>query len=326
MKRRLAAFPRVTLLDGPTPLERLHRIGAEIGHEALFVKRDDVMALGLGGNKLRSLEFWIGEALEQGCDTLVVAGQPVSNCCRLTAAAAAKLGLACVILHNADRPAEVEGNLLLNHLYGAEIFYLGPVDETARRDAAQEKARELREAGRRPYIIGDPLLGALGYVVAAEELLRQASTAVGNFEHIVIPGSMGPTEAGFLYGLLQGGYTGRVHVISVEYGTGVMVARIENIFAKLVEILGTLEAGPARIARYDDSFLGSGYGVTTPAAAQAMKRFATSEGLLLEPTYNAKPFAALLAMIEDGRIPSSAPVCALHTGGIPSLFTSSTLS
>ena len=325
MKRRLAAFPRVSLVDGPTPLERLHRIGAEVGHEALFVKRDDVMALGLGGNKLRSLEFWIGEALEQGCDTLVAAGQPVSNCCRLTAAAAAKLGLACVILHNADRPAEVEGNLLLNHLYGAEIFYLGPVDEAARQEAAEEKAQELREAGRRPYIIGDPLLGALGYVVAADELLGQAAASVGNFDHIVIPGSMGPTEAGFLYGLLQGGYTGQVHVISVEYSAGEMAARIEAIFAKLVEKLGALEVGPATIARYDDSFLGPGYDVITPAATQVMKRFATTEGLLLEPTYNAKPFAALLAMIEDGRIPSSAPTCALHTGGVPSLFTSSTL-
>jgi 1-aminocyclopropane-1-carboxylate deaminase/D-cysteine desulfhydrase-like pyridoxal-dependent ACC family enzyme len=326
MKRRLATYPRVSLVNGPTPLEQLHRIGAEVGHEALFVKRDDVMALGLGGNKLRSLEFWIGEALEQGCDTLVVTGQPVSNCCRLTAAAAAKLGLACVILHNADRPAEVEGNLLLNHIYGAEIFYLGPVDEAARQDAAEEKARELREAGRRPYIIGDPVLGAMGYVVAAEELLGQASAAVGNFDHIVIPGSMGPTEAGFLYGLLQGGYSGQVHVVSVEYGAGEMVARIEVIFAKLVEKLGALDAGPDTIARYDDSFLGPGYDVITPAAAQAMKRFATTEGLLLEPTYNAKPFAALLAMIEDGRIPSSAPACALHTGGVPSIFTSSTLS
>ncbi len=326
MERRLATFPRVTLVDGPTPLERLHRIGAEIGHRALFVKRDDVMALGLGGNKLRSLEFWIGEALKQGCDTLLAAGQPVSNQCRLTAAAAAKTGLACVILHNADRPAEVEGNLLLNHLYGAEIFYLGPVDEAARQEAAEDKARELRKAGRRPYIIGDPALGALGYVVAAEELLRQASPAVGTFDHIVIPGSMGTTEAGFLYGLLQGGFSGQVHVISVEYGAEEMAARIEAIFAKLVEKLGGLEAGPATIARYDDSFLGPGYGVTTPAAAQAMKRFATSEGLLLEPTYTAKPFAALLSMIEDGLIPGGAPVCALHTGGVPSLFVSSTPS
>ncbi len=319
-------LPRVSLVNGPTPLEQLHRIGAEIGHRALFVKRDDVMALGLGGNKLRSLEFWIGEALKRGCDTLLVAGQPVSNQCRLTAAAAAKTGLACVILHNANRPEQVEGNLLLNHLYGAEICYLGPLDEAARQEAAEEKARELGKAGRRPYIIGDPVLGAAGYVVAAEELLHQASDAIGNFDHIVIPGSMGPTEAGFLYGLLRGGFTGQVHVISVEYGADELAARIEAIFAGLVDKLGGLGIGPSMIARYDDTFLGPGYGMTTPAAAQAMKRFATSEALLLEPTYTAKPFAALLSMIEDGLIPGSAPVCALHTGGVPSLFSRSTLS
>jgi len=278
------------------------------------------MALGLGGNKLRSLEFWIGEALSQGRDTLLVAGQPVSNQCRLTAAAAARMGLACVILHNADRPARAEGNLLLSHLYGAEICYLGPVDEAARQMATEEKARMLRRQGRKPYIVGDPVLGALGYVVAAEELLGQAAGAVGSFEHIVIPGSMGPTEAGFLYGLLQGGYSGQVHIISVEYDADETASRIEGIFADLVEKLGGLGAGPSAIARYDDTFLGPGYGVTTPAAAEAMKRFARSEALLLEPTYTAKPFAALLAMIESGAIPRSAPVCALHTGGVPSLF------
>ncbi|MFP6730544.1 MAG: pyridoxal-phosphate dependent enzyme [Alphaproteobacteria bacterium] len=319
-------LPRISLIERPTPLEQLHRIGAELGHDALFVKRDDVMALGLGGNKVRGLEFWIGEAMSQDCDMLLVAGQPVSNQCRLTAAAAAKTGLDCVILHNADRPARIEGNLLLNHLYGAEIRYLGPLDEPARQIAVEEMAHELRKAGRRPYIIGDPVLGAAGYVVAAEELLRQASETVGSFEHIVMPGSMGPTQAGFLYGLLHGGYTGKVHVISVEYERDEMVARIETIFAAVSEKLGVLENAPSTIARYDDSFLGPGYGMASPESAQAMKRFTTSEGLLLEPTYTAKPFAALLSMIEDGSIPKSAPVCALHTGGVPSLFVSSTLA
>ena len=318
-------LPRVRLIDHPTPLEQLHRIGAGIGHQALFVKRDDAMALGLGGNKLRSLEFWIGEALNQGCDTLLVAGQPVSNQCRLTAAAAAKVGLDCVILHNADRPQRVEGNLLLSHLYGAEICYLGPLNETERQEAAEQTAHELSKAGHRPYIIGDPVLGAVGYVVAAEELLNQASEAVGDFDHIVIPGSMGPTEAGFLYGLLRGGFTGQVHVISVEYGADELAARIEGIFAGLMEKLGALGVGPSMIARYDDTFLAPGYGVAGPAATDAMKRFATSEALLLEPTYTAKPFAALLAMIEDGTIPGGASVCALHTGGVPSLFACPTL-
>ena len=115
----LEHLPRVDLLDGPTPFQRLARLQAETGHDALWVKRDDVAALGLGGNKLRSLEYWIGEAGRTGCDTLVVAGAPESNQCRLTAAAAAKLGLGCLILHGGDPPASEIGNLMLNRLLGA---------------------------------------------------------------------------------------------------------------------------------------------------------------------------------------------------------------
>ena len=238
----------------------------------------------------------------------------------MTAAAAAKVGLGCVILHNAERPARIAGNLLLNHLFGAEIHYLGPLDEDARDIAMAEKARELRKAGANPYIVGDAMVGAVGYVVGAEELLGQASETVGSFEHIVMPGSMGTTEAGFLYGLLRGGFSGTVHVISVEYAAPEMATRIEAIFARVAAELGALAGGPADIARYDDSFLGSGYAMTSPESATAMKRFATTEGLLLEPTYTAKPFAALLAMIEHGVIAKDAPTCALHTGGVPSLF------
>ena len=316
----LEALPRVRLLDGPTPLEHLRRIGAQLGHDAIYVKRDDVMPLGLGGNKVRSLEFWIGEALQRGADTLLVAGQTVSNQCRLTAAAAAKVGLDCVILHNGDRPEKIEGNLLLNHLFGAEIVYLGAISEAVRATASEEMARELQARRRNPYIVGDPVLGAAGYVVAAGELMQQAAQCVGRFDHIVIPGSMGPTEAGLLYGLLQGGYAGTVHVISVEYAKQELEARIERIFVGLESTLGRLGVKASAIARYDDSFLAPGYGIAGPAAQEAMTRLAQTEALLLEPTYTAKPFAALLSMLSTGAIAGTESVCALHTGGLPSLF------
>ena len=308
------------MVKEPTPLEHLGRIGAELGHGAVYAKRDDVMALGLGGNKLRSLEFWLGEAMRQGADTLLVAGMTSSNQCRLTAAAAAKVGLDCVVMHNANRPERIEGNLLLSHHYGARIIYLGPMDEASRQAAVEDHARELRKSGRNVYLVGDPVLGAVGYVVAADELLRQAAASIGRFAHIVIPGSMGPTEAGFLYGLLRGGFRGKVHVISVEYDVAETRTRIETIFRGLEDTLGTLGIGLADIARYDDTFLGSGYGMTSPVAVRAAERFATTEGLLLEMTYTAKPFAALLAMIESGSIAHDEPVCALHTGGVPSIF------
>jgi 1-aminocyclopropane-1-carboxylate deaminase/D-cysteine desulfhydrase-like pyridoxal-dependent ACC family enzyme len=314
-------LPRVSLVAEPTPLEHLSRIGAALGHGSVYVKRDDVMALGLGGNKLRSLEFWIGEALRQECDTLLVAGMTASNQCRLTAAAAAKLGLHCIVMHNEHRPERIGGNLLLSQLYGAEMVFLGPMDEEARRDAVEAHAVGLRRSGRKVYIVGDSVLGAVGYVVAAEELLRQAKSLGVSFAHLVIPGSMGPTEAGFLYGLLRGGFRGRVHVISVEYQASEMTSRIETVFRGLEDCLGALEAGPGDIARYDDGFLGPGYAKASPEALRAAARFAATEALLLETTYTAKPFAALLSLIENGAITPDEPVCALHTGGVPTIFT-----
>src|SRR5690606_12244359 len=180
----LSGIPRIRLLDGPTPLERLRRVEALTGHGGIFVKRDDCMPLGMGGNKVRSLEFWLGEALEQGCDILLVAGAPVSNQCRLTAAAAARLGLECLILHNADEPARDEGNLLLSRLTGAKFRFLGPIDEEERAVRVQEAAAELRRQGRRPYVVGDPVVGALGYVVGAIELHQQAEAQALDLRHV----------------------------------------------------------------------------------------------------------------------------------------------
>lgn len=292
----------------------------------MFVKRDDAMALGMGGNKLRSLEFWAGEALDRGCDTLVVGGQAVSNQCRLTAATAAKLGLDCIVLHNDDPPERLDGNSLLSHLYGATTRYLGPVTEEEREEAVGTFAEELRRSGKRPYIVGEPVLGAVGYVVAAEELLRQCATAIDDLQHIVIPGSMGPTEAGLTYGLLAGGFAGQVHIISVEYDALELTGRVLKIFEGMERLLGELATDPATIWRFDDNFLAPGYGTLNNAAADAMQRFAASEAILLEPTYTAKPFAALISMIETGVIAPESSVCALHTGGLPTLFSAQTQS
>jgi len=311
---------KISLLAGPTPLEPLKRIGAITGHPNIFVKRDDVMPLGMAGNKVRSLEFWMAEALQQGADTVLVAGQCVSNQCRLTAAAAAKIGLNCVILHNDAQPARIEGNLLLSTLFGAEIIFLGPVSEQERADKVTQKADDLQKQGKKPYIIGDPVLGAMGYVVAAQELLLQTPKEIGSFDCIVIPGSMGPTEAGLLYGLIASGYPGQVYVISVEYQKQEMQQRIEHIFNRLEQKLGKTLQNPDSIAIFDDRFLGNGYGIASAASNAATQVFATTEALLLEPTYTAKPFAALLAMVADQTIKPTESVCILHTGGTPSLF------
>lgn len=317
----LTAAPRLPLLDGPTPLQRMPRIEADTGHRALYVKRDDAMSLGLGGNKLRSLEFWLGEARAAGCDTVLVAGKPVSNQCRLTAAAAAKCGLACVILHNADPPAHETGNLLLNRLYGADIRFLGPVDEAERGRRMAALRDELAAAGRTPYVVGDPAVGALGYVAAAFELHRQAFEAGLDLRHVVLPGSMGVTEAGFLFGCACLGNPFRVHLVSVEYDRDELRARIDGVLRALAAHTGVAPgADPAAAACYYDTYLGPGYERPTPEARAALRTFAEKEGLLLEMTYTAKPFAALLDFAADGTLPPDEPACILHTGGVPALF------
>lgn len=313
-------LPRVGLLDGDTPFQRLERVETATGHRSLWAKRDDVAALGLGGNKLRSLEYWLGEARLRGCDILVAAGAPESNQCRLTAAAAAKLGLDCLILHGGDPPASEVGNLMLNRLLGAEIRFLGPVDEAERGRRARAACDELAGAGRRPYLIGEPVLGALGYARAAAELARQARGLGVTLRHVVLPGSMGPTEAGFLYGSALLGLDLTVHLVSVEYGEAELAERITVIVDGLARHSGQPAGDWRRRMIIHMDQLGPGYGRPTPESVAAVAACARLEGFFLEHTYTAKAFAGLLRMLGDGRIPEDEPACFVHTGGVPALF------
>jgi 1-aminocyclopropane-1-carboxylate deaminase/D-cysteine desulfhydrase-like pyridoxal-dependent ACC family enzyme len=316
-----SGIPRVRLLDGPTPLEPLSRLRKEIGCGPLYVKRDDCMPLGMGGNKIRSLEFWLGQAKAEGADVIVVAGAPVSNQCRLAAAAAAKIGLDCLILHSSDRPAKAEGNYLLNRILGAEIRFLGPVSEGQRGILAQAAMEELRNRGRRPYLIGNPALGALGYVSCAVELFCQAANSGIDLQDIVLPGSMGPTETGFILGNALLGNPFHVHLVSVEYSTEELSQRISKIYEDTCTVIGKKPQGKwdQRVDIYED-YLGKGYDHPTQESLSAIKTVARLEGLFLENTYTSKTFAGMIDLTEKGRIAVTKPACVLHTGGTPALF------
>ncbi|WP_022727661.1 pyridoxal-phosphate dependent enzyme [Fodinicurvata sediminis] len=318
----LSGLPRYRLVPGPTPLERLDRLAAHVGHHGLYAKRDDCMALGMGGNKLRSLEFWLGEALVRQADTLLVAGRRTSNQCRLTAAAAAKCGLRCIVLHNDDPPERAEGNLLLSRLYGAETRFLGPMEEDERSRRLAELAEQMEASGYRCYIVGDPVVGALGYVACAAELIVQAGEQEAALENVILPGSMGPTEAGFLFGCALAGAPFRVHLVSVEYGIDRLAYLVEDLFSCLCAHTGvTPSVKPASFVRYHERYLGAGYDIPTPEAVAALQTVAALEGMLLEATYTAKTFAGALDLIERGEIASDSPTCLIHTGGVPSFFT-----
>lgn len=313
-------FPRIDLVGGPTPLEPMRRIGALTGHPLLFVKRDDCMPLAFGGNKVRSLEYWLGEALARDSDMLVIAGGLASNQCRLTAAAAAKIGLEVQVLYAGDASLPLRGNALLTQRLGAEIRRLGPVSEAQRGALARQAVADLEKAGRRPYLVGDPLVGALGYVRAAQELAEQAFAMGCDLHHIILPGSMGVTEAGMIFGAACLNLPWTFHLISVEYDAATLRQRLDRILGALAGALGQQPAGLSDRLRIDVAQLGEGYGIPTEASVAAASLFARHEALMLEQTYVAKTFAGLLDGIAGGALPPDEVACILHTGGTPSIF------
>lgn len=317
---------QIKLLEGPTPLQKIPRFGASIHLPNLYIKRDDHMLLGLGGNKLRNLEFWLAEALKQKADLLVAAGGLQSNQCRLTAAAAAKVGLQCLLIHNDDRPAVPEGNGFLNYLLGAETIYLGKISEEERGRQVETILDRLKKQGRRPYLIGDAGLGALGYANAAEELAQQSLLLERPINQVVIVGAMCVTAGGFLYGTSLCNAPYHVHVISVEYPLEIMKSAIEQVWQKAINRTGKIpELHYTAFSTFYDAYLGEDYAIPTEEAWKAMKSLAQLEGIFLEQVYSAKTMAGLIDLRRRGLLQEEDCVCIIHTGGYGALFTQNKL-
>lgn len=322
----LSPYPRVSLLDGATPLQRLTRLEQQLNSDvAIYVKRDDCMGLGLGGNKLRKLEFLMGEARAQGCDTFITTGGLQSNHARLTAAAAARAGMACeLVLARMVARDELaytrNGNMLLDQLFGATIHTVD-ADPLA---LAQERARALAEVGRKAYVVGlggSSPLGSLGYVACAAELVQQEQTLGTPFSRIVIPtGSFG-THGGLAAGLqLLGADASRLQAFSVLAQADAARTRTAALVGDIFALLQQQATPDVAALHVDDTQLGAGYGIPTPEMVEAVRLLARAEGLVLDPVYSGKAFAGLLAMIRQGEVPAGASVLFLMTGGTPGLF------
>jgi 1-aminocyclopropane-1-carboxylate deaminase len=323
----LEAVPRQPLAQLPTPLHPLPRLSAELGGPQLWIKRDDLTGLAGGGNKTRKLEYLVADALASGADTLVTVGAIQSNHTRQTAAAAARAGLGCVLLHNAWTTApgphyRSAGNILLSDLLGAELL----VDETPRPlgDAGQLGAlvEHLRSAGRRPYLIpggaSDHPLGGLGYALAAVELSDQAGALGVRFDAIVhCTGSSG-TQAGLLAGLAALGSSTRVIGISDDDETEEKAPRILRLANATLEHLQL----PQRVAPADVEVVvadPSPYGVADPATVRAIDLLARTEGLIADPVYEGKAVRGLIELVHDGRVRRGQNVLLLHMGGTPAV-------
>jgi 1-aminocyclopropane-1-carboxylate deaminase/D-cysteine desulfhydrase/L-cysteate sulfo-lyase len=314
----------------PTPLHRLERLGAEVGHGELYIKRDDLSGLALGGNKTRSLEFLLGDALDKGADIVITAGGLQSNLCALTAAACCKIGMDCILVHNDHRPERLEGNMLLNHLFGASSVFIGKTDDEGTRTLEMERlAQELVSQGRKPYIIHNGAstpLGSLGYASAAFELYDQCKDRGINIKHIGMVGAMGGTASGFILGNALLGNPFHVHVISVEYQKDMLEGIISNITREGHKLISERTSPnldlPPLVTNFTvyEEYLGKGYAVPTPLSRQTLYKVPRKEGILLEDVYTSKTIGGFLDLIERGIISHDEGACYIHTGGLGSLF------
>jgi L-cysteate sulfo-lyase len=330
MLSHLGKLSRFNLLEGCTPIERLSRLEQKLGYEGcppIYVKRDDLMGIGGGGNKLRKLEFLIGEALNQGCDTFITTGARQSNHARLSAAASARAGLSCelVLTDTVARDDEAyrrNGNVLLDDLFGA-ICHRRPADVDALA-VAQERAEQLSAKGRRAYVVGSggsSPLGCLGYAVCAEEIIAQEKDLGLRFGRIILPNGSSGTHAGLAAGLKAAGdEPGRIESFTVLAPIKKARAVTIDLAVRTLALIDPASAFVEGDIVVTDGQLGEGYGVPTDAMFEAVKLVARSEGLLLDPVYGGKAFAGLIAAIREGAWPNEEPVLFVMTGGLPGLF------
>jgi D-cysteine desulfhydrase len=280
---------------------------------ALWVKRDDLTGLGAGGNKVRKLEYLCAAAHRHGATVLVTSGRGQSNHARLTAAAARRVGMECVLVLAGSPPPTLIGNLALESLLGARVLWVGDADDAELDRHVERAAAEVTRSGHRVEVIplgGSNALGARGYIDCGRELLQQ----MADLRHVVVALGSGGTMAGLVAGL------GPDRVLGVAVGaTADPVVRVRAMVEQLADE-GAAEPTGAGALRVRDDQVGPGYGILTQGAATAIIDAAECEGIFLDPVYTAKALSGLAAAVADRDIKPDDPTVFLHSGGLPGLF------
>jgi len=321
-------FSRKKLFDSPTPIQRLNRLERELETKVrLYVKRDDLMGLGGGGNKLRKLEFLLGDAISQGSDTFIAVGGLQSNHARLSAAAAAHIGMKCElvltqVVTRSDEAYRRNGNVLLDEIFGAKIHLLSGTQNAL--DFATDRARVLKTEGRRPYLVGtggSSPVGCLGYALCAAEIAEQEQEIEGGFTQIIAPNGSSGTHAGLAAGFASVGMNpekiSSYAVLNPAKETQFSTYELAKTELALLDPMKSIDSDEIHVS---DDQLGDGYGIPTSAMLEAVRIMARTQGLLLDPVYTGKAFAGVLAAVRDGAYKAGDSILFLMTGGLPGLF------
>jgi len=320
----LSKIRRISLEKWPTPLHQIPRYGKYINHNNLYIKRDDVSLTGLGGNKLRKLEYWLAEANYRDADIVLVAGGCQSNLVRLTAAACAKVGFKCLAVHNCKKPKEYKGNLLLDKLFGAEQIFLGDISEGKRDLYIIDKIKKLNQQNVKPYYINNEKIGSLGYIDCLLEIDKQEPT----LKNLIIVGAMGITASGFIFANKLVDNKFKIHIISVEYKKEKLISILSEKIEYITNIIDNQKINSldekALSAKYNtrvyDDWMGKGWGIPTDESLISIIKLAQLEGIVIDHVYNAKTFAGLKGLVKRGIIKKEEPTCIIHTGGSPAVF------
>ena len=323
-------YPRVVLSHTPTPLEQLVNMSVKLGGPEIWIKRDDCTGLAMGGNKTRQLEYYFGEALRQGADTVLITGAIQSNYARCTVAAARKLGMDVEVQLEDRTPNRPDayfnsGNPQLMRLMGARIhFYPDGEDEIGADKALYTRAEELEKCGKRPYVIPlaghHPPLGALGYVDCAIEILEQIEQQSLDIGAIVIASGSGATHAGLVAGLRACGSPISVYGFCVRRDQQAQAVRVLEKTRIVAYMIGCSSPITEDDIWVNDATLQPGYGQLNAHALNAIKKTAEWEGILLDPVYTGKAMAGLIQLIEAAHFKPDQTVLFLHSGGTPALF------
>ena len=328
MNKALLLLPRLELAKLPTPLDRVENLGKSLGNLDLWFKRDDLTGFGLGGNKVRSLEYLAADAMKVNSNILITGGSPGSNHVRTTMAVAAHLGLKGVAVLSGTRPSKANGNLLLNQLLDAKLVFTGNPDRSYIDNYIEDEAERLRGKGESPYMIrrgGVSSLGCIGYVSAAVEICSQLQSLNLNPDILLCATGCGVTQAGLLVGFKLMGLNCRLYGITVSRSRDECIAYIKQLINETEDVLGL----DSRVKNDEifvfDEYIGEGYSVPTSEGIDAIRLVAQTEGIFLDPIYTGKAMAGLTDLVKKDLIGSDNTVIFLHTGGSPSIFSNSTI-
>lgn len=321
LRQQLNKLEPLALGEFPTPLAALPRLSAALGGPEIWIKRDDLSGLGMGGNKIRKLRYLLAEALRQKAGVVITAGAQQSNHARQTAAAAASVGLrAVLVLRGEEPPATPGGNYLLNHFFGAEIRWAGA---RPLMPALHAEAARLRQAGAWPYVIpygGSNALGACGFVAGLVELAQQAAQRGRTFDAIIVASSSGGTQAGLTVGAQLLSLPTRIIGISIDKPADTFRRQLAPLATETASLLNSTAAFAPTDFNVVDSYLGGGYGVVGELERQAIRLLARTEGLLVDPVYTGRALGGLGDLLEQGLFAADAHILFWHTGGSPGLF------